>query len=100
MCIFLYVSVFIMNRYKEPDTCNLLTHEAVEQTHLLSQNKQVSIKSILCQLFNCRAVQEPTFLSSAISSVNIFILCKYNLTFTVLLHEKLLLINISDNFNS
>uniref|UniRef100_A0A1B6C1G3 Cationic amino acid transporter C-terminal domain-containing protein n=1 Tax=Clastoptera arizonana TaxID=38151 RepID=A0A1B6C1G3_9HEMI len=67
-------SVLIL-RYKEPDTCNLLTHEAIEQTHLLSQTRLVTNNSILCQIFNCRGIKEPTSLSSAVSSVNIFILC-------------------------
>lgn len=72
---FFFLYIF---RYQKPDEVTQpMTHRSVELSHLLSLTPNVTPRHILAQIFNSRAVQEPTFLSSRIVSVDTVIICEY-----------------------
>lgn len=66
----------LLLRYRKPDESSQpMTHESVEHSHLLTQTPNVTLRHVLPQIFNLRAVQEPTFLTTRIVSVNTVIIC-------------------------
>lgn len=67
--------VLLLRYQKSDEVAQPLTHRSVELSHLLSQTPNVTLRHVLAQIFNSKAVQEPTTLSSHIVSVDTVIIC-------------------------